>query len=170
MVRAMSTFRFESGQDCLPEHTLGAVNDVLSDKPQFGMFCTLCYLVFDLERQEMCIANAGHLPPLLIDHKQKSVTRIEGGKSSPLGIMPGITYEAVTIPLRPGMDVWLYSDGIIEARNQSKEEYGFDRIEKTIAKHFGHPAIETEVLKDIERFVGDAPQHDDMTLVVVHAK
>ena len=65
------------------------------------------------------------------------------------------------------MEILLYSDGIIEARNPKKEEYGYDRLERVIKNNFGNSNLKEIILSDIDKFVSGAPQHDDMTFVSV---
>ena len=69
----------------------------------------------------------------------------------------------------PGDILIFYSDGISEARNHSLQEYQTERLEEIVIKNRqkSAPEIQKAILDDIHRFVGRAPQHDDMTIIVV---
>ena len=73
------------------------------------------------------IANAGHLPPFL------NQGELEMDGSLPLGLLPSATYTEISIRLRPGDQLSLYTDGLLEARNATGELYGFDRLRKLLA-------------------------------------
>ncbi|MCH7504136.1 SpoIIE family protein phosphatase [PVC group bacterium] len=167
MVKTISAMRFEANKDTLPHVVLDSVNKSLSLKPQFGMFSTMFYMIFNLQVQTVTFSNAGHIPPLLVDHKKKTLEEIKEAQSSPLGIFSEVTYTSHTIPWTDSKEILLFTDGIIEARNNKKEEYGFPRLENVIKKNYGHPGLSKQILDSVHQFVGDAPQHDDMTLVSI---
>jgi hypothetical protein len=75
----------------------------------------------------LTLANAGHLPPFL---NQREV-EMEG--SLPLGLVPSVIYDEVPIVLRPGDQLSLYTDGLVEARGAAGELYGFDRLQALFA-------------------------------------
>jgi phosphoserine phosphatase RsbU/P len=80
-------------------------------------------------------------------------------------------YEEITIPFKVGDTLLLYTDGITEARNQSGEMYGLERLRKAIQKAPENvEALGKAVLTDVRRFAGDRPQNDDLTLVCFRCK
>jgi sigma-B regulation protein RsbU (phosphoserine phosphatase) len=87
----------------------------------------------------------------------------------PLGIAPAIAYVALEITLDHGDTLVFYTDGVVEAHNPARQMFGFERLERMVRDH-GQiaPAELVElVLRAVSDFMGTAPQHDDMTVMVV---
>ena len=92
-----------------------------------------------------------------------------GNTGIPLGMFEGMEWKQAKVTMDPGDVLMLYSDGVPEAEDAVQNEYGDDRF-LDIGKKNAHRTaaeIQDEVLADIRVFVGDAPQFDDITLVVV---
>ena len=87
----------------------------------------------------------------------------------PLGSLPGITYDDVTIDLKAGDAFVFYSDGISEAMNAEAEEFGTDRLISVIEQHRERPAqhIADAIFAAVYEFCGNAEQNDDRTAVVL---
>ena len=79
------------------------------------------------------------------------------------------TWDKDNLDLDPGDVLLLYTDGVTEAQNLQGEQYGTDRLIDTAKKSLALPAkdIQTAVIKDVDEFIGDASQLDDITLVIV---
>jgi hypothetical protein len=108
-----------------PAEILAGLNERLHGRLQNG-FATC--LVMRLEADGTCaIANAGHLSPFLNDRE------LELPAELPLGIVPDLAFEAITVQLAVGDRLTLYTDGLLEARNPAGELYGFDRVRELIA-------------------------------------
>lgn len=105
-------------QDKSPGRILESLNRVLSGSESF----TTCQAAWFSANGEVAIANAGHLPPYLNTQE----VHIPGGL--PLGVLPEIRYEEVRLYLHPGDRLLLLSDGVVEARHNSGELFGFDRV------------------------------------------
>jgi sigma-B regulation protein RsbU (phosphoserine phosphatase) len=87
----------------------------------------------------------------------------------PLGSFPGITYDEVRIPLRPG-DVFVFcTDGLFEAANQEGQEFGGSRLCEVVRRHRGEPAraIVDAIFEAVTTFQQPGPRVDDMTAVAV---
>jgi serine phosphatase RsbU (regulator of sigma subunit) len=84
-------------------------------------------------------------------------------------MLPDMEYGQLSDALAPGETLVLFTDGIIESRNASEEEYGCDRLVEICRKSTGADANETmaAVFRDLEAFTSKAPAADDRTLVVV---
>ncbi len=111
--------------------------------------------------------NAGHNPPVL---RRKSGTNEElraGGL--PLGVMGDASYESGAVTLEPGDLLAAFTDGLVEAENLRSEEYGLGRFLALLWANAAAPAdaILRSALFDIDRFVGQAAQHDDVTLMLL---
>jgi hypothetical protein len=132
------------------------------------LLTTLCYAVVDPRRLEMFYASAGHLHPYRIS----ATGRVEPLESIayPLGVRGALPVEVRTAKLDPGDTLFLFSDGVVEARREGSDEmFGFDRLEASLARHVGRGPEQTRdgVLGDVAKFTADAPREDDQTIVVL---
>jgi serine phosphatase RsbU (regulator of sigma subunit) len=116
---------------------------------------------------ELWYSNAGHNPPYLVRADGTIETLPAGGPV--LGILKQIKYEAKQERLQPGDMVVMFSDGVTEARSPSDDEYGEDRLVEEIKRVKGQSAQAAVkyLFECVERFMGDAPAADDITLVVL---
>lgn len=135
-------------------------------------FITLVAGRFNPVEKTVSFCRAGHLPILHYDASLKTVSRL-----TPKGIALGMSrngkfsgnLDEVICKLNPG-DIWLFfSDGISEAMNQQKEEFGEDRIESDLINfhHQSASEISDQIFKTLGDFLGENKPHDDTTLVVV---
>ena len=87
----------------------------------------------------------------------------------PLGILDGGTWEQRVVHLAPGDVLLLYTDGITEAQNAQEAFFDEDRLREAVRANLGRSAqdIQDSVIAQVGAFVGDAPQSDDITLMVV---
>jgi sigma-B regulation protein RsbU (phosphoserine phosphatase) len=91
------------------------------------------------------------------------------GDTFPLGILEDVNYEETRLQLQPGDKVVFYTDGIVEAMNEQEEIYGFERLQEVIKSSQADTseALMNEVITSVQEFAGKAPQHDDITVIVV---
>ena len=129
-----------------------------------GMFVTAWMGVLNLKTGKLHFVNAGHNPALL--------RRKDGGyeilKTLPgfvMAGMEGVVYKRQTIVLEPGDELFLYTDGVVEATNTEKQMYGEERLLDCINSHLGEDAkaICEHVLNDVNEFYKGAEQFDDIT-------
>ena len=126
-------------------------------------FVTMIYAVLDPERRTVTFANAGHLRPVIID--ASGVHTIKTKPELPLGIREG-SYSEHEVQLAVGSQLFLYSDGVIEARGRSSEEYG----EARLLRHVGTSSASVEsLLEDVLAHAKGHPVVDDITIVMVEA-
>ena len=88
----------------------------------------------------------------------------------PLGVRGELTVEARTARLSPGDTLFLFSDGLVEARREgSDEQFGFDRLEASLARHANRDVegLRDGILADVEKFTANAPREDDQTILVL---
>jgi serine phosphatase RsbU (regulator of sigma subunit) len=139
--------------------------------------CALCYIEITPPSPEnatglMRVANAGCITPF-IRRPQGGVTWTEVG-GLPLGIGLGSQYgyKEISLPLVEGDLVILTSDGVVEAKNETGELFGFKRLEQAIAAspHTNAEAMLTHLQAVLATFVGDTEPHDDLTIVVLQIK
>lgn len=132
-----------------------------------SMFVTLFYGLLDPANGQLRFVNAGHNPPLLL-RAGGTLEELEAGEI-PLGILPEQPFKAASAALGPGDSLVIFSDGITEALNTQGELFDDSRLQATLLQNVGCAAV--DMLDAIEQavaaFAGDAPQADDMTLLVV---
>ena len=147
------------------------VNNILCASNSEEMFITAFEGVLNLKTGELRYVNAGHEIPFLCR---------KGGVFEPFKVragfvlagMQGIRYRAGSIQLEPGDKVFQYSDGIPEAINSEKAPYGMKRLESVLAKNSEKAPSELLPLvkADVDAFVGDADQFDDITMLCIEFK
>lgn len=136
-----------------------------------GMFVTGWMGVLDINTGHVDFANAGHNPPVLY-RKGEGFSYLKSKVGFVLAGMDSVKYKAQEITLNPGDRIYLYTDGVTEATSIEKELYGEDRLLSFLNSH--HDDDAEHVLKgvkgDIDLFVGEAEQFDDITMVMVDYK
>jgi Stage II sporulation protein E (SpoIIE) len=134
---------------------------------------TLLCLLLDRAAECLTVATAGH-PPLL--HYRSGERQVEeiGHGAPPLGTRLEARYVEERRPLAAGDVLAIYTDGLIESRNDQAEEYGSDRLERAFRRAAARTSSAREVreavLSDLANFKGDVEQADDLTLVVVRVR
>jgi serine phosphatase RsbU (regulator of sigma subunit) len=132
------------------------------------MFVTVWLGVLDLETGKLSACNAGHEYPIL---------RLPGGEfelyKDPhgfvLGGLDGVRYKEYELQLKPGAKLFLYTDGLPEATNAAGELFGTERSLRALnaAADRDAQSILKHVRREVDHFVGAAPQFDDMTMMCV---
>ena len=148
-----------------PAATMTTVNTALVRRGVQGRFVTLFYAVLYPDGR-LVYCNAGHNAPVLVT--ASGVSRLDTG-GMVVGLFDGVPFEEGTAILQPADYVVLFSDGVSEAMNGDEEEYGDDRLLECLADTTGsacEPRLQ-EILASVERFTAGAPQHDDVTAMVV---
>jgi sigma-B regulation protein RsbU (phosphoserine phosphatase) len=146
-----------------PADLLTCLNQRLVEDFPSGRFVTMVYAVFDPGSRTLTFANAGHLPPLVVD---AAGTRfLETEKGLPLGVARGC-FSELTVGLSEGSRVVVYSDGITEAAGADNEEYGPARL----AAHMQRPDAGLEnLLEDVRSFANGSGLRDDATAIMLKA-
>ena len=170
----MATFQASlktlSAVPCPLTELLEGMNRYACCNSQDGRRFTTAFLAeFDPAARTLTYINAGHNAPILqrasgqVEHLQ------EGGL--PLGIFPDTVYACGTCILQPGDCLMIFTDGLVEAENISQLEYGEPRLLEVLRN--GARSTPEELLRrimtDVDAFVGAAPQHDDVTCVILKA-
>jgi sigma-B regulation protein RsbU (phosphoserine phosphatase) len=129
-----------------------------------GRFFTLLYGVLDVPRGEFRFVRAGHPMPLLV---KDTVIIDERPPSPPLGVYDDIVFREESLALRPGEQVWLYTDGVVEAMDAEGEPFGLERVAEILLEHRdrGIRAASVALRERLGTFRGDLPRHDDVTVV-----
>ena len=146
-------------------------NEKLCENNESRMFVTVWMGILDLTTGVMKYANAGHNPPLLKRaNGEFEYLRTRAGFI--LAGMSGVKYRAAELTLYPGDRLFLYTDGVPEATNKEPQLYGEDRLLTFMNQNATVDAVTLlPALKaDIDEFVGEAPQFDDITMLMFDYK
>ncbi|MBO7345574.1 MAG: SpoIIE family protein phosphatase [Clostridia bacterium] len=155
-----------------------AVNDIftkanakLCENNESGMFVTAWMGILDIPSGKLQFANAGHNPPLL----KKANGNFEYLKTRAgfvLAGLDGVKYRAGEIMLSKGDRLFLYTDGVTEATDVENKLYGEDRLLEFMNKNLslGATKLLPKLKKSIDKFVGEAPQFDDITMLIFDYK
>jgi len=155
-----------------PSEVLTRVNKLFYDNVERGVFISMVYAIFDTKARSLTLSRAGHNPVIMRKSKEKNV-QVVNPTGLALGLDQGGTFaksiQEVRTTFQSGDLFVFYTDGFPEAMNKAQEEFGEDRLLKTVEKYSGGSAahIMEGIFKDMKEFTGKAKQHDDMTIVVV---
>jgi sigma-B regulation protein RsbU (phosphoserine phosphatase) len=170
MAASRSVFRALTEMHGSVEDVMNRANFRLKKDVKKGMFVAALFAVLDPEERILCMSNAGQTQPVLCPGDGSAPVYLDTeGDRFPLGIVEDCRYEASRVPLKGGDVVVLYTDGVVEAVNGAGEMYGFERFLAAIAERRSLPAeaLLSQLVEDVERFVGGVEKHDDVTIVVV---
>ena len=146
-------------------------NEKLCENNESGMFVTAWMGILDLKTGNMQFANAGHNPPLL-KRADGSFEYLKTRAGFVLAGMEGIRYRAGELMLAPGDRLFLYTDGVPEATNSDNKLYGEERLLEFMNQNTNVDAVALlpELKANIDEFVGEAPQFDDITMLLFDYK
>lgn len=160
-----------------PRELLCTANQIIADHLNSRSFITMIYAIIDTRARTLTYARAGHTP-LLCCPGPNSPTR--GLRLlAPEGMVLGLNLgdhnifdrllEEQTMPIHEGDIFLLYTDGISEAMNAADDCFGEERLGTIVEEHAHLPSdqLRERILREIAAFVGDAPQHDDMTMILL---
>ncbi len=152
-----------------PAKLLTQVNRFLArDSEATGRFMSMFYLQIDLQEKRLSWVRAGHDPAILYDPAQDRFQDLDGD-GVVLGVVDDYDFKTSMVQFwSPGTIVLLGTDGIHESRNAQGELFGRERLKQIVKRHANQSAeqIKTAVVSAVDRFRGDAPIEDDLTLVV----
>lgn len=156
-----------------PGNFLTALNQrlvpVLQTEEEY-LFATAAYCTIDLKTGEMALALAGHTLPFLIQPqigKVSQLTTAEKILGPALAIVADYSYESTRVRLLPGDEVLMYTDGICEALNTSRDEFGVEHLQETIQDFNILPLEELipRIIKVVQDYAGRKKLGDDICLL-----
>ncbi len=155
-----------SGNYSGPGEVLAEANDQLCEGNDAELFVTVWFGILTISTGHLVFASGGHEYPAF--YRIEEGFRIEKDKHGmPLATLEGLKFRETETSLKPGERLFLYTDGVTEATNAEQELFGEKRMIESLQKH-SQDSIEdmlSNVKKDIDAFVGDAPQFDDLTML-----
>ena len=165
MAVTRSLFRTVAAHENSPGRIVTTMNESMSDMNESSMFVTFFCGVLDMKSGHLRYCNAGHNAPVLLN-TTKALLPVT--PNVPLGIVPDAAFQEQETDMQYDDALFLYTDGITEAENASHELFGEDRMMATLSGLKGSRDHLQEMQKAIDAFVGDAPQSDDLTMLIIH--
>jgi len=147
---------------------VAGVNRYACSNSQGGVrFTTAVLAELDPVTGDVAYVNAGHNVPIL-RKKSGVVERLEAG-GLPIGIFAESPYEIGTTRLQSGDWLVIFTDGIVEAENRKQDEFGESELIRLVDRESGSAPAELlrSLLVELDQFVGNTPQHDDMTCLLL---
>ncbi len=175
MAEAKGIFESLSSIYPSPKELLVHANKIFYQTFDPKTFFSAIYCVFNLSDKRLTFCRAGHCPLIYCAKKSERAILIEPDGLG-LGLEAGekfaLTLTEQAIQLGSGDVLFLYTDGLVEARNSRHEEFGEQKLCDIVLRHRdkGVASIKAEVLNQIHSFVSGHPQHDDLTVVVIKVR
>lgn len=170
MVTAKTLIKDHAQLGLPPAEVFTRVNTILCEGNDAGLFVTAWMGILDTQSGKLTYVNAGHNPPLLCSGGKYSFLRSKPGFV--LAGMDSIHYRQAELQMMPSDKIYLYTDGVTEATNSSCELYGDERLLSFLNAHsdLSGKSLLTAIRSDINSFVGDAEQFDDITMLHLEYK
>lgn len=145
---------------------MSRVNRLVYESSASNRYATFFFGIYDPATRLLRYVNAGHNPPYVLRHNE--LHALEGG-GPVIGLLPDAPFEECEITLEPGDLLLAYTDGISEALNTQEQEWGEERMVAAARERLPEDAssILRHIVMEADRFVAAAPQHDDMTLLLM---
>ena len=168
MVIAKTLIKNQTQTGMEVDEVFASVNSLLSDGNDMGLFVTAWLGVLELTSGKLIYVNAGHEAPLF---------KLKGGEFVYLKSKPGFVlaltdfagYQKNELYMQPGDRLFLYTDGVTEATDTDKQLYGRERLLEFMNKHNsdGTEEVLRKLKMELDQFVGEAPQFDDITMLML---
>jgi hypothetical protein len=169
LMAAVQTGLHTLAEDPVPLTELAArLNRAMCARSGGGRHLITAFLAeLDLSTRSLTWVNAGHNPPILL-RSGGAFEHLEAG-GLPLGAFTVSRYESGSTKLRSGDALYIYTDGVVEALNETGEEYGEDRLAGLLAALGANSAAASlrQIFESVDRFAGATPQYDDITCLVL---
>lgn len=162
MAEVTRMFRTLVDGKLMPNAIATRLNHALAEDNDQGMFVTMFIGLLDLKSGRMEFCNAGHNPPLLNGEYMKMET------NAPIGLWPELKFEGEEVGDMHGKTLFIYTDGINEAENCNKEQFGDARLKALLQNDLGNARETSETIhRAVEEFVGGAEPSDDLTKMCI---
>lgn len=170
MMVAKTLLKSEGQRLKQPDQILESVNRTLAIDNDACMFATVFLGILDTSTGEVCFSNAGHNPPLLINEQGVAYLKLQPGLM--IGPIEDTAYATEKLTLKPGDTLFLYTDGVTEAKNPQNTLFGEDNLESALANVADKdlPDIVSHISKEVAKHANGAPQSDDITMLALRIK
>jgi serine phosphatase RsbU (regulator of sigma subunit) len=155
--------------DAEPEIVFFAANNRLLKDARANLFITTFYGILDPQEGTLTYCNAGHNPPYLIRNSNQDFVESLSCTGIAMGIEPNSTWSTTTVNIDPGDILLLYTDGIPDAQDQDGDFFNDEAIIEIARRNTGRLAfeIQSSIIEEVQNFLADTPQDDDITLMVL---
>ena len=179
-------FRAASTRQHNPAHIMQAINEALCEGNESNMFVTMFIGILDLPTGRLCYCNAGHDAPVILSEKLKVISdkfltpegmseqsslaaALPVNANLPVGVFSDFTYEMQETTLENGSTLFLYTDGLTEARNRQHQLFGADRMMKMLAgaADLSPQELIATTVREVQDFSNGTEQSDDLTLLAI---
>lgn len=169
MARAISLLHQFMQNETSPAKILARFNDTMAEQNPGGLFITAFLAVWDPMTDTLTYSNAGHNFPYILSD---SLTALDGAHGVAAGLFPGEDYEDASAPFGSGDTLFLYTDGVNEAKNSGGSFYSTERLEEKLAEcsQSDPSAALSCILSDLNSFTHGAAQSDDVTMLTLHIR
>ncbi len=170
MTETRALVKSEAVRTLSPAETLNRVNRVLYNDIKRGMFVTVFYMILSIQKGILSVVSAGH-NPMVLWRKASNTCHLVNPNGLALGIDKGPLFEKTIkeqkVQLFKGDRFVLYTDGVIESMNKNQELFGQNRFYLRVKQLADKSSSEflSLIVNEVEAHQGDAPQHDDITIV-----
>ena len=172
MAIMQALFRNIASREDNPSHIMKRLNETACRNNKANIFVTLFVGVLDLPTGHLRYCNAGHELPIMIrtQNSKAEISNLEAKPNLPVGLFEDFEYEMQTIQMQPGSALFLYTDGLTEARNAKGKLFGRDRVGQMIAEAgTTNPRQLVEAAIECwQKFIGETEQSDDLTLLALN--
>ena len=165
MAITRTLFRNVSAKTDSPANIITQMNDSMAEMNDSNMFVTFFCGVLDLASGHLRYCNAGHNAPLIFTN---AIHELPVEPNLPLGIIKGMAYIEQETQIHCDDALFLYTDGLTEAENSEHDLFGEERMMEVLHERRSAQAHLEAVHAAVSKFVGDAPQSDDLTMLFIH--
>ena len=177
-----SMFRAFSAHENSPARIMQAINEASCRGNDSNMFVTMFIGVLDLPTGRLRYCDAGHDAPFIMLKSQTSnlksqisnlkpqISMLDVIPHLPVGVFDDVVYGVQEVLMEPDSTIFLYTDGLTEAKNHRHKQFGIGRVEEVLAANsrlMPQQLLET-ITEQVHEFVGDAEQSDDLTMLAIH--
>lgn len=169
MAITRSSLRFVGGHGIDLSEMAGKINRSLTENNESGMFVTLLLCRFNTETRELNYCNAGHNPPVVIPRNGEPYF-LPLIPNLVVGVMDDFEFKMQTRQMEEGDTIVLYTDGVTEAEDPDKNQYGEERLmawARTVTPGMSAKEATDRLSADLKRFTRGNEQNDDITILII---
>ena len=166
MTVTRSLFRSASVRDNNPAHIMRTINETMCQGNESSMFVTLFVGVLDLPSGRLRYCNAGHDQPMLLG---ETLNEMQVESHLPVGIFDATKFTAQECMIAPKTTIFLYTDGLTEAKNMERKQFTLARVKEVLTQHIQETpqALLEYMSQAVALFVEKAEQSDDLTMLAI---
>ena len=172
LVMSMVTILFSQLKDqhTSPSEILGKVNDIMYRHfgSQHSIYLTCFFINVDVDDMEITFSCAGHNPPFLYRSDSDEIIPLEA-EGFGLGMFSSVTFEEKRMPIKPGDKIILYTDGVVDCRNEKGTMFGHDRLIQKVRENPDANSFRLThfLVEELEEFAGGMSRQDDLTILIL---